>query len=100
MGVPRWLSDWGLVGAACYGVAGCLVMFHLIAPLASVHIMLQATLRLRGMVLAIGPIAKGFNASAPASVASAGGHGGGTPGSCSEDTLGGGSSRGSRPTGR
>jgi len=71
--VPRWLSVWGLIGAVLYWVAGFLVMFHVIAPLESVHVMLQAPLGLQEMVLAIWLIAKGFNAPALASVASAGG---------------------------
>ena len=74
--VPRWLSVWGLVGAILYRVAGFLVMFDLITPLESVHIMLPAPLGLQEMVLAIWLIAKGFNASALASVTSAGGSGG------------------------
>src|SRR5665647_681198 len=74
--VPRWLSVWGLVGAVLYWVAGFLVMFHFIAPLESVHVMLQAPLGLQEVVLAIWLMAKGFNASALASVAWAGGSGG------------------------
>lgn len=71
--VPRWLSVWGLVGAVLYWVAGFLVMFDVIAPLESVHVMLQAPLGLQEVVLAIWLMAKGFNARALASVASAGG---------------------------
>lgn len=74
--VPRWLSAWGLVGAVFYWVAGFLVMFQFVAPLESVHITLQAPLGLQEVVLAIWLIAKGFNASALASVAPAGGSGG------------------------
>jgi hypothetical protein len=73
--VPRWLSVWGLVGAVLYWVAGFLVMFDLIAPLESVHIILQAPLGLQEVVLAIWLMAKGFNASALASVAPASGPG-------------------------
>lgn len=71
--VPRWLSAWGLVGAVLYWVAGFLVMFDVIAPLESEHVMLQAPLGLQEVVLAIWLIAKGFSAPALASVASAGG---------------------------
>src|ERR1035437_6738851 len=70
--VPRWLSVWGQAGAVLYWVAGFLVMFHFIAPLESVHVMLQAPLGLQEVVLAIWLMAKGFNASALASVAWAG----------------------------
>jgi Domain of unknown function (DUF4386) len=86
--VPRWLSVWGLIGAVLYWVAGLLVMFHLITPLESVHIMLQAPLGLQEMVLAIWLIARGFNASALTSVASAGGSGGSSwKQSCARETV-------------
>lgn len=58
--VPRWLSAWGLAGAVLYWVAGLLVMFHVIQPLATQHIILQAPLGLQEMVLAVWLIAKGF----------------------------------------
>ncbi len=71
--VPSWISLWGLVGAVLYWVAGLLVMFDLIAPLEGVHVLLQAPLGLQELVLAVWLIAKGFNASALASVAPASG---------------------------
>lgn len=70
--VPRWLSGWGLIGAVLQWAAGVLVMFHVITPLETPHIMLQAPLGLQEMVLAIWLIAKGFSAPALASVASTG----------------------------
>lgn len=73
--VPRWLSVWGLVGAVLYWAGGFLVMFDVIAPLGSVHVMLQAPLGLQELVLGIWLISKGFNASARASVAAASGSG-------------------------
>ena len=74
--VPRWLSGWGLIGAVLYWVAGLLVMFDVITPLETPHIMLQAPLGLQEMVLAIWLIAKGFSADALASVNSPAGSGG------------------------
>ena len=74
--VPRWLSVWGLIGAVLYWAAGVLVMFHVITPLTTAHIVLQAPLGLQEMVLAIWLIAKGFSRTALASLASAGGSGG------------------------
>lgn len=71
--VPRWLSGWGLISAVLYWASGVLVMFHVITPLETPHIMLQAPLGLQEMVLAIWLIARGFSASALASVASTGG---------------------------
>ena len=62
--VPRWLSGWGLVGAVLYWTAGVLVMFHVIVPMQTPHIMLQAPLALQEMVLAFWLIAKGFSAPA------------------------------------
>lgn len=59
--VPRWLSVWGLIGAALYWGAGVLVMFHVITPLETPHILLQAPLGLQEMVLAVWLIVRGFN---------------------------------------
>ncbi len=62
--VPRWLSVWGLVGAALYIVPPIGSMFGLSLGV------LMAPLALQEMVLAVWLIAKGFNpravASAPA----------------------------------
>lgn len=68
--VPRWLSGWGLIGAVLYWAAGVLVMFHVLTPLTTPHIMLQAPLGLQEMVIAVWLIARGFSAPALASVAS------------------------------
>jgi hypothetical protein len=62
--VPTWLSVWGLIGAVLYWAAGVLVMFHVITPPTTPHIMLQAPLGLQEMVLAIWLIARGFRPSA------------------------------------
>ena len=69
--VPRWLAGWGLISAALYWAAGVLVMFHVITPLETPHVMLQASMGLQEMVLAVWLIAKGFSATAFASTASA-----------------------------
>ncbi len=60
--VPRWLSGWGLICAVPYWAAGVLVMFNVITPLETPHIMLQAPLGFQEMALAIWLIAKGFSA--------------------------------------
>jgi hypothetical protein len=64
--VPRWLSGWGLVGAVLYWAASLLVMFALIIPLSTIHIVLQAPLGLQEIALAVWLIVKGFNPSAVA----------------------------------
>jgi Domain of unknown function (DUF4386) len=56
--VPRWLSTWGLVGAALYIVAPLGSMFGLSLGV------LMAPLALQEMVMAVWLIAKGFNPSA------------------------------------
>ena len=56
--VPRWLSVWGLVGAALYIVAPLGSMFGLSLGV------LMAPLALQEMVMAVWLIAKGFNPSA------------------------------------
>jgi hypothetical protein len=62
--IPRWLSSWGLIGAILYWAAGLLVMFALITPLSTSHIVLQAPLGLQELVFALWLIVKGFNSSA------------------------------------
>jgi hypothetical protein len=56
--VPRWLSTWGLVGAALYIVAPLGSMFELSLGFFMVPLALQE------MVMAVWLIAKGFNPSA------------------------------------
>lgn len=56
--VPRWLSTWGLVGAALYIVAPLGSMFQLSLGF------FMAPLALQEMVMAVWLIAKGFNPSA------------------------------------
>lgn len=62
--IPRWLSGWGLVGATLCMVAGVLVMFRLIIPVSSIHIVLNLPIALQEMVLAVWLIVKGFTSSA------------------------------------
>ena len=57
--VPRWLSLWGLVGAAAYLVAGLLVMYGL-EPLSTPQVVLEAPLGLQEIALALWLIVKGF----------------------------------------
>ena len=61
--VPRWLSTWGLAGAALYIVPALGSMFGL----SSLGV-LMAPLALQEMVMAVWLIAKGFNTSAVATV--------------------------------
>jgi hypothetical protein len=65
--VPRWLSVWGLVGAALCMVAGLLVMFRAIGPMSTVQVVLALPIAVQEMVLAVWLIVKGFNSSAIAS---------------------------------
>ena len=62
--IPRWVSGWGLVGAVLYWAASLLVMFALITPLSTIHVVLQAPLGLQEVALAVWLIVKGFNPSA------------------------------------
>lgn len=62
--IPRWVSGWGLVGAALYWTAGLLVLFGIITPLETIHIGLQAPLGVQEIGLALWLIVKGFNPSA------------------------------------
>jgi len=59
--VPRWLSSWGLVGAALCTVAGTLVLFNVVGPLSTTQVVLALPIAVQEMVLAVWLIAKGFN---------------------------------------
>ncbi|HZY94066.1 MAG TPA: DUF4386 domain-containing protein [Candidatus Bathyarchaeia archaeon] len=61
--VPRWLSSWGLVGAALLIAAAVLVMFHLIGYLSTFQAVLVLPIAVQEMVLALWLIVKGFNPS-------------------------------------
>jgi len=74
--IPRWISGWGLIAAIPYLAGGVLSMVGLFGPSSTITIVLDIPLGVQEMVLAIWLIAKGFNASALASVASASGSGG------------------------
>ena len=64
--IPRWLASWGIVGAAILTVSGLLVMFRVIAPLGTTQRVMALPIAVQEIVLAIGSIAKDFNASAMA----------------------------------
>jgi len=59
--VPRWLSSWGLVGAALCTVAGTLVLFNVVGPLSTTQVVLALPIAVQEMALAVWLIAKGFN---------------------------------------
>ena len=58
--VPKWLSVWGLAGAAAYLAAGLLVLYGL-EPLSTPQVLLEAPLGLQELALALWLILKGFN---------------------------------------
>ncbi len=70
--IPRWLSGWGLVGAALSLVATVYAGFTQDFGFTTVNDVLSAPIGLQEMVLAIWLIAKGFSAPALASVGSTG----------------------------
>lgn len=55
--IPRWLSVWGLIGAILYLASGLFAMFSVDFG------MLEASLAVQEMVLAVWLIVKGFNSS-------------------------------------
>lgn len=59
--IPRWISGWGLAGAALYLTAG------LIAVFSTERVILLMVLALQEVVMAVWLIAKGFNPNASAS---------------------------------
>jgi hypothetical protein len=66
--VPRWLSSWGLAGAALYWSTGLLVLFGALIPMEAAYVALQAPLAVQEMVLAGWLIIKGFDRSALSSM--------------------------------
>ena len=65
--IPRWLSGWGILGAALSLACILLTIFGQLTPFSTVFILLQLPIGLQEMVLAVWLIAKGFNPSAVAS---------------------------------
>lgn len=72
--VPRWLSLWGLAGAAAYLAAGLLVMYGL-KPLSAPQLVLEAPLGLQEVALALWLIVKGFDSGRDALPMAVGGAG-------------------------
>jgi hypothetical protein len=58
--VPRWLSGWGLLGAAMLLIAGLLGMFSVIGPLSTPQVVLALPIAVQEMVIAVWLIVKGF----------------------------------------
>lgn len=67
--IPRWLSGWGLVGAALSLVATVYAGFTQDFGFTIVNIVLSVPIALQEMVLAVWLIAKGFNPSVVRSIA-------------------------------
>jgi len=59
--VPRWLSGWGLVGAAMTLFAGLLGLFGVIGPLSTPQVVLALPIAVQEMAIAVWLIFKGFN---------------------------------------
>jgi len=66
--IPRWLSGWGLVGAALSLACALLTIFGQLTPFSTVFIVLQFPIGLQEMVLAVWLIVKGFNQTAVAAL--------------------------------
>ena len=62
--VPRWLSVWGLVGLSLTVASSILVLFRQLAPMSTVHLLMNLPIFPQEMVLAVWLIVKGFNRSA------------------------------------
>lgn len=66
--VPRWLSSWGLVGAALIFFTGILALFGL-DPASNTTTILAAPIAVQEMVFALWLIIRGFNAAAVSALA-------------------------------
>jgi len=65
--VPRWLSGWGILGAALSLASALLAIAGLLTPLSAVFISFNLLILVQEMVLAVWLIVKGFNPTAIAS---------------------------------
>lgn len=61
--IPRWLSGWGIIGAALCLISGILVMFNILSFLSPIQVIINIPIALQEMVLAVWLIVKGFNSS-------------------------------------
>lgn len=66
--IPRWLSNWGFIGAALSLAGGLLSFFGFISTLSVIYNILLLQIALQEIVMAVWLITKGFNSSAVASV--------------------------------
>ena len=58
--VPRWLSDWGIVGASLCVLTSVIVMVGLLGPFSTIQVVLVLPIGVQEMVLATWLIVKGF----------------------------------------
>ena len=65
--IPRWLSVWGLIGAALSLAVSLFSLFNPDFVVSWIHTLLNAPIAFQEMVLAVWLIAKGFSPSAVAS---------------------------------
>jgi len=72
--IPRWLSGWGLLGAALALVGALLVMFRVAALLSTTQVLLSAAIGVQEMVLAVWLLVRGFNPDVIASRSGPGPH--------------------------
>ncbi|HEU4674176.1 MAG TPA: DUF4386 domain-containing protein [Candidatus Limnocylindrales bacterium] len=60
--VPRWLSGWGLIAAVMSLGGALLVLFQVVVPMSTGHILLNLPIAVQEMVLAGWLIVRGFDA--------------------------------------
>lgn len=61
--VPRWLSDWGIVGAALCIVSSLLLILGLIGPFSTIQVLLNLAIGVQEMAFAAWLIVKGFRSA-------------------------------------
>jgi hypothetical protein len=66
--VPRWLSGWGLLGAALCAVSSVLTMFSVIGPFSVYQVLINLPIAFQEMAIAVWLIFKGFSSPAPVSM--------------------------------
>jgi hypothetical protein len=66
--IPRWISGWGFISILLNLTTGFLILFNLMSPFSTIDLVMNFSIFLQEMVMAVWLIVKGFNPSATASL--------------------------------
>jgi hypothetical protein len=66
--IPRWISGWGFISILLHLTTGFLILFNLMSPFSTIDLVMNFSIFLQEMVMAVWLIVKGFNQTAIASL--------------------------------